>query len=246
MAHTVHLVISGDCLDKLPETPDGIIDLVVADPPFNIGKYYGGVYKDFKKKSAYLDWCHSWLTECVRVMKDGAAIYLFNYPENNAYLMPWLDERLSFNGWLTWHYPTNLGASKRKFTRSQTSILFYIKGSSPLVFNRAEIAIPYRNPKDKRIKALIAAGSPGKTPYDVFHHNLVKNTSRQKTRHPCQVPEDLLKTFIKASSNERGIVLDPFAGSFSTALVAQQLNRNSISIEINPEYCKIGRERIGI
>ena len=80
--------------------------------------------------------------------------------------------------------------------------------------------------------------------YDVFQFNLVKNVSKEKTLHPCQIPISLLKIFIKASSNIGDTVLDPFAGSFSTCAAAKELGRNSIGIDINPYYVEIGRERL--
>jgi len=240
---TKHKIICGDCIKELKKLKKESVDLIITDPPFNIGKNYGK-YKDRLHKPKYLEWCKKWLTECIRVLKDGGALYLFNYPENNAYLMPFLDERLTFKRWMTWHYPTNTGMSPTNFTRTQHSILFYIKGKKPKVFNKKEIAMPYKNPTDKRIKLLLKNGSKGRTPYDVFHFNIVKNVSKDKTSHPCQIPRELIKIFIKASSKKGYLVLDPFGGSFTTSVAAKELDRNSISMEINPDFCKIGKKRL--
>jgi len=240
---TEHKIICGDCLVKLKRIPDGSVDLIVTDPPFNIGKDYGK-YKDNLKKDDYIKWCKKWLNECMRVLKRGGALYLFNYPENNAYIMPFLDKNLTFKRWMTWHYPTNTGMSPTNFTRSQHSILFYIKGKKPRVFNKKSIAVPYKNPTDKRIQERIKNGSNGRTPYDVFHFNIVKNVSKDKTPHPCQLPRDLIKILIKASSNKDDLVLDPFGVSFTTSIVAKELDRNSIGIDINKEFCKIGEKRL--
>lgn len=243
MKKSEHTIIHGDCLQELPKIQSGSVDLIITDPPFNIGKKYNS-YADRKTKEEYIRWCEAWLSECIRVLKDGGALYLFNYPENNAYLMPFLDKNLTFKRWMTWHYPVNTGMSPTNFTRSQHSILFFIKGEKPNVFNKEEIAEPYRNPTDKRIIERIKNGSKGKTPYDVFHFNIVKNVSKDKTPHPCQIPTQLLEIFIKASSNPGHIVLDPFGGSFSTAAAAKKLGRNSISIEMDNKYVKIGKERL--
>jgi len=236
-------IICGDALEELKIINSESIDLIITDPPFNIGKKYGK-YKDNLKKEDYIDWCKKWLKECIRVLKNGGALYLFNYPENNAYLVPFLDKYLTFKRWMTWHYPTNTGISPTNYTRSQHSILFYIKGDKPKIFNKKDIAVPYKNPTDKRIRKLLKNGSPGRAPYDVFHFNIVKNVSKDKTPHPCQIPRNLIKIFIKASSNSGDIILDPFGGSFTTSAAAKELGRNSISIEINPEYCKIGEKRL--
>jgi len=238
-----HTIICGDCIEELKKLEDETVDLIVTDPPFNIGKDYGK-YKDKLQKEDYLEWCEEWLEECVRILKEGGALYLFNYPENNAYLVPFLDQRLNFRRWMTWHYPCNTGMSPINFTRSQHSILFYIKGKRPKTFNKRDIAVPYKNPTDKRIIERLKNGSNGRTPYDVFHFNIVKNVNKDKTPHPCQLPIDLIKIFIKASSNPGEVVLDPFGGSFTTSAVAKELNRKSISIEIHEEFCRIGRERL--
>jgi len=240
---TEHKIINGDCVEELKKLQDRSVDLIVTDPPFNIGKKYNS-YADNKSKEEYLNWCESWLKECIRVLKEGGALYLFNYPENNAYLMPFLDRNLMFKRWMTWHYPVNTGMSPTNFTRSQHSILFYIKGEKPKTFNKEDIAEPYRNPTDKRIKERIKNGSKGKTPYDVFQFNLVKNVSKDKTLHPCQIPVSLIELFVKASSNKNDVVLDPFGGSFSTAHACKKLDRNSISIELDKNYCEIGKQRI--
>jgi DNA modification methylase len=183
------------------------------------------------------------LNECIRILKKKGSLYLFNYPENNAYLMPFLDKKLIFKRWMTWHYPTNTGMSPTNFTRSQHSILFYVK-SKQAVFNKDDIAEPYRNPTDKRILERIKNGSRGRTPYDVFHFNLVKNVSKEKTEHVCQLPEKLVEIFVKASSNKGDLVFDPFMGSGTVAAVAKKLGRNYLGCEIDKKYCKIIEKRL--
>lgn len=236
-------ILIGDCIDVMKKIPSNSIDLIITDPPFNIGKDYGGVYEDKKEFSEYIEWCKKWLTECIRLLKPTGSLYLFNYPENNAYILPFLQEKMVFKRWMTWHYPTNTGHSKSNFTRTQHSILFCTKTKNA-TFNRDEVAEPYKNPTDKRIIERLKNGSKGRAPYDVFQFNLVKNVSKDKTPHPCQIPVPLIKIFIKASSREGEVVMDPFAGSFSTCAAAKELNRKYIGIEINPEYAKIGEHRL--
>jgi len=235
-------IFCSDCLEIMPKLQNESVDLVVADPPFNIGKNYN-MYKDRMKKEEYIEWCKRWLAECVRILKPSGSLYIFNYPENNAYLMPFLDKTMVFRRWLTWHYPTNTGMSPKSYTRTQHSILFYTK-TKDSVFNKDAVAQPYKNPTDKRIKKLIASGKKGRAPYDVFHFNLIKNVSKEKTEHVCQIPENLIKIFIKASSNRGDLVFDPFLGSGTVAVAAKKLGRKYLGCEIDEKYCKIIKDRL--
>lgn len=240
---TKHTLLVGDSLSLMRTMPPESIDLVITDPPFNIGKDYGETYDDNRSFNEYVEWCKVWLLECLRLLKPTGSLYLFNYPENNAYLFPFLKEHMIFKRWMTWHYPTNTGHSKTNYTRSQHSILFFAK-TQEAKFNRDDVAQPYKNPTDKRILERMRNGSKGRAPYDVFHFNLVKNVSKDKTAHPCQIPVPLLEIFIQASSDRGDTILDPFAGSFSTCVAAKALGRNSIGIDINPEYVEIGKKRL--
>jgi DNA modification methylase len=243
MTKTNHKLIVGDCIEIMKSMPNESVDLVVTDPPFNIGKDYGEYYKDEKKFDDYIEWCQAWLKECIRLLKSTGSLYLFNYPENNAFILPFLQKHMVFKRWMTWHYPTNTGHSKTNFTRTQHSIIFCTKTKNAK-FNRDAIAEPYKNPTDKRIKERLKNGSKGRAPYDVFQFNLVKNVSKDKTLHPCQIPVPLIKIFIKASSDPGDIVMDPFGGSFSTCAAAKELGRSSIGIDINPKFVDIGKQRL--
>ena len=94
------------------------------------------------------------------------------------------------------------------------------------------------------MEAQIKNGSNGKSPYDVFQHNIVKNVNKDKTEHVCQLPIELVETFIKASSNEGDIVFDPFMGSGTVAVASKKLGRNYLGCEIDKYYCKIINERL--
>ena len=239
----INKIYNIDCRELMKNIPDETVDLIITDPPFNIGKKYNGEYNDNKKFEEYLDWCHSWLDECHRILKNEGSMYLFNYPENNAYLKIYLDKKMKFRRWLTWHYPTNTGHSKKNYTRTQHSILFYTKGDK-YPFNKNEIVQPYKNPTDKRIKKLIEGGKKGTGPYDVFNFNIVKNVSKEKTIHICQLPVKLIEILIKASSNRGDLVFDPFMGSGTTAVAAKKNRRDYIGCDISKDYCNVAEERL--
>jgi len=242
MEININQIIHGDCLNVLKNIPNEYVNLIVTDPPFNIGKNYKS-YKDRMKKEEYIRWCEVWLKECIRILMPTGSFYLFNYPENNAYLMPFLDKNMLFKRWMTWHYPTNTGMSPTNYTRTQHSILFYTKTKNA-TWNKQEIAEPYRNPTDRRIQERLKNGSKGKTPYDVFNFNIVKNVNKDKTEHVCQLPIELVEIFIKASSNKGDLVFDPFMGSGTVAVACKKLCRGYLGCEIDKEYCKIINRRL--
>ncbi len=222
--------------------PAGCIDLIITDPPFNIGKKYDN-YGDNLKFEEYLNWCYKWLDECIRLLTPQGSLYLFNYTENNAYLKVFLDKKMKFRRWLTWHYHTNTGHSKRNYTRTQHAILFYTK-TDDYIFNKAGILQPYKNQNDKRIQKRIAQGILGTGPYDVFIFNIVKNVSKEKTEHIAQLPLALVETFVKASSNPGQLVFDPFVGSGTTAVAAKKNGRKYIGCEISKRYWQITQKRL--
>jgi len=259
-----HFLVNGDSLKILKKIPDNTIDLIITDPPYNVGLDYGPYYKDRKKRDEYFSWCKEWLKEIARILSKKGSFYLISYPEINARLLSYIEDdlKLKFRRWITWHYPTNIGHSKKNFTRSQRSIMFFTKTNN-YTFNRENIIQHYKNPEVKKIKERIKNGSKGRTSYDLLRFldlielskgmidvldiNLLKNVSKDRfnKKHPCQLPLELLRIFVKVSSNKNDLVLDPFAGTFTLSAVAEELNRNSIGIEINPDYVKLGLERLG-
>ena len=224
---------------------DESVDLVIVDPPFNLGKKYGsGLNDHWNEQKDYVAWAQKWIAECARVLKSTGSIYLFNRPENNAYLLPIVETYFVFRRWITWGFPVNMGHSKTNYTRAQYSILFATK-SDTYTFNRDAILMPYRNPTDKRIQKLVAEGSGGRARYDwITDIDIVKNVSSEKQSDFInQIPEALLSVFIGASSNEGDTVMDCCSGSFSTSATALKLGRSAVGIDIAIQNCLIGKRR---
>lgn len=258
-----HFLVNADCNDALRKINDNSIDLIFTDPPYNVGLDYGKYYNDRKKWNDFYAENKLWLAECARVLNKKGSFYLMSYPEISARLLPFIEDelKLKFRRWITWHYPTNIGHSKRNFTRSQRTILFFTK-SDDYTFNRGKAVQPYKNPTVAKIKERMKKGSKGRTAYDLLtvadladmnkgmddaiEINLLKNVSKDRfnKKHPCQLPLSLVKLFTQVSSNKGDTVLDPFAGTFTLSAVAKELKRNSIGIEINPSYIKLGIKRL--
>ena len=234
-----------DCLDGLRRLPHDSVDLVFADPPYNIGVDYGNGGPSLDRHEAYWHWCAEWFQAVHRVLKPGGSFYAMHYPECCAEWLPrLLALRFGLQRWITWCYPTNVGQSSYNWTRSQRTILFLTKGEKPRCFNGLADAQPYRNLTDKRIKENLKT-RPGIVPYDHWEYNLVKNVSQEKQAGPPnQLPEALLRRIILTSSNEGDLVVDPFSGSGTTAFVASQLNRQYIAFEQNLDYVKVAQDRV--
>ena len=257
-----HKIFFGDCLKVMEKMPSGSINLIVTDPHYNINlNYETKSFSDNKKEKEYLKEIEERMEQCFRILEKTGSMYLMNYPEINAKILPIL-EKLGFKlrRWLVWNYPTNIGHSKKNWTRSHRSILFLTKGKD-YTFNRQHIIQHYKNPEVKKIKDRIKKGYKGRGSYDTLRFidlielqkgmidvqemNLSKNVTKTRQKgHPCQLPLTLLELLIKVSSNPKEIVLDPFAGSFSTSIVAKQLNRKSTGIDITKKYCLIGKRRM--
>jgi DNA modification methylase len=258
-----HSIYFGDCLKELKKIPKESVDLIITDPPYNIGlKYVEKYFYDKKKLEDYLFWLKERLRESVNTLKKNGSLYLINYPELNARLLPFLEDDLGLKlqRWLIWNYPTNIGHSKRNWTRSHRAVLFLTKGKD-YVFNRQEILQHYKNPEVKKVRELIEKGAKGRTSYDVLRFldlielqkgmidvqeiNLSKNVTKDRQKgHPCQLPFPLMELLVKVSSNKGDTIMDPFAGTFSLSAVAKKLNRKSIGIDIAKSYCNIGKRRL--
>jgi len=169
IGRTTHLLINGDSTNILKVFPEGSIDLILTDPPYNRRLNYGPYFKDKMPKKQYLKWCFEWLREFARILAKTGSLYLISYPEINAYFLTFLDNvvKLKFRRWLVWHYPTNIGHSPRNFTRSHRSILFYTK-TDDYIFKREEIIQHYKNPEVKKIKDRLKKGARGRAAYDVL------------------------------------------------------------------------------
>ena len=239
-------VYLGPIEDILPQLPDESIDLIFADPDYNVGvKYQGKSYT--KKFDDYIEWCISWAKQCHRVLKPDGNMFIINYPKQNAYLrVRYLDSAFSTPNGVreyAWVYKTNVGQGPRHFTTAHRSILHCTK-SEENKFYKGAVAVPYLNPTDKRIRKLISEGSPGRMPYSWFEFNLVKNVGTTKTFHSCQIPESLSEMLFKATMKKGDTALVLFAGSGSELVVCQRLGLNFVSAEIEPDYVKIIEERL--
>jgi DNA modification methylase len=232
-----------DTMQLLKELPDKSVDMVYGDPDYNVGVKYGDktYTRDFDE---YIEWYINLAKESLRVLKDDGNMFLINYPKQNAYLrVKYLDnvcyEVLDY----VWVYNTNVGHSPYRFTTAHRSIL-HCRKTSCNKFYKDNVAVPYQNPTDRRILENLANGSKGRMPYDWLYFDLVKNVSREKTFHACQIPQNLSEVLIKSCTIPGDIVLILFGGSGSEIEMCKFLDRHYISAEIDKKYHDIIIDRL--
>jgi DNA modification methylase len=232
-----------DVFDLLKELPDKSVDMVFGDPDYNVGVKYGD--KSYTRTfDEYIEWYIELAKESLRVLKDTGNMFLINYPKQNAYLrVKYLDEVCHEVSDYVWVYNTNVGHTPKRFTTAHRSIL-HCRKTKQSNFYKDNVAVPYQNPADRRIKRNLANGSKGRMPYDWLYFNLVKNVSKEKTIHACQIPQKLSEQLIKSCTMPSDIVLILFGGSGSEIEVCKVLNRQYISAEVDEKYYKMILDRL--
>ena len=190
------------------------------------------------------------LIECHRVLKQKGSLYLHCDPTMSHYLKITLDcifKSENFRNEIIWHYQTG-GASKTAFARKHDVILFYSK-SNDYIFNADDIHIPRSEKSLKRAKnpkgARISVDNNTKIANDVFTDIQALNPmAKERSGYPTQKPVKLLERIIKASSNENDILLDPFCGSGTSCIAAENLNRQWIAVDISQKAYEMVKERL--
>jgi len=241
-------IVVGDCLQVLPSIPDASIDLVFADPPYNIGKQFGEFKDCWSSDREYAEWCHRWLELTIRKLRPTGSLYVMSSTQAMPYLDLWLRARLSVISRIVWHYDSSGVQARRHYGSLYEPILFCVKDPAAYTFNAADIEVEARTGAVRKLidyrKATPALYKNTKVPGNAWYIPRVRYRMPEYEEHPSQKPEALLERIIKASSNPGDTVLDPFAGTFTTCAVARRLGRRSIGSESQSEYVKIGLRRL--
>ncbi len=262
MAHAWHNQLHvGNCIDALGNIDPAAVrvDLVFADPPYNIGYDYD-VYRDNLDKHAYLDWSEQWLAAVTRVLKPDGTLWVAIGDEYVAEIKI-IAEKLGLHlrNWVIWYYTFGVHCT-RKFSRSHTHLLYLVKDPQSFTFNDADIRVPSAR---QLVYADTRANPQGRVPDntwvlrpqdaadsfapdgDTWYFARVAGTFKERAGfHGCQMPERLIERIIRCCSNPDEVVLDPFAGSGSTLLVAKKLGRRWVGYEMSAEYARQALKRI--
>ncbi len=243
-------IYHGDALQILTQIEANTVDLIFADPPYNIGKKFGEFSDVWPSDIEYAEWCYQWLMLCIQKLKPNGSLYVMSSTQAMPYLDLWLRNHLTILSRIIWHYDSSGVQAKKHFGSLYEPILFCVKNPKQYTFNADDIQVEART---GAVRKLIDYRKTTPTPYhstkvpgNTWYIPRVRYRMAEYEEHPTQKPEMLLERIIKASSNLGDIVLDPFAGTFTSCAVAKRLERRSIGIESEIEYVKIGLRRLGI
>lgn len=263
-----NLIYCDDNFNRLALLPSNSVDLIYLDPPFFSNQRYEVIWGDEAEVRSFEDrweggiyhyvaWMKERVMEMHRILKSTGSIYLHCDWHASHYLKQMLDELFGANNFqneIIWYYK-GAGVSPKRWARRHDVILFYTK-SKEWYFNPDLVRDEYAESTKERFSHYIGnvrgghdfgqqeLNPKGKHPDDVWHIKIVAPSAKARLGYPTQKPEELLERIILASSAEGDIVLDPFAGCGTTLVVAQQLKRHWIGIDISPTACNLMNRRL--
>ena len=242
-----NVLYEGDSIKWLRSIGDETVDLIFADPPYNIKK---ADWDKFESQEEYIQWSMGWIREASRVLKKTGTLYICGFSEILADLKHPSMKYFKGCKWLIWYYKNkaNLG---NDWGRSHESIL-HLRKSKEFTINIDAVRIPYgkhtlKYPSHPQAETsqygnggkrrdIWTPHALGAKPKDVIEVPITCNGMVEKTPHPTQKPEELLRKLILASSNESDLVVDPFSGSGTTLVVAEQLGRKWLGCDLSHQY----------
>ena len=236
-------ITNKDCLKYLKTIPDNSVDLVLTDPPYNIGFDGGKGWDSWKTDREYIMWCMEWTKECIRVLKDNRMFVVWGTLKTESFLL----YKLALNrtkgiypqNEIIWSYNWG-GRSSSNFARKHEYAWCYSTGEK-FLFNGDDVRV------DRKVKNNLRNGknyTKGTIPTCVWEKNNHTTSKDYCGWHPTTKNLDILERIIRAYSNENDLILDPFMGSGSTAIACKLSNRHYIGCELDKEYITKARKRI--
>jgi len=240
-------IFNEDFLKGVNRLDDNSIDLVVADPPYSLGKDYGND-SDKKSPKEFLNWTREWITAVEPKIKETGSLYIFTTWRFAPEIFSFIKTKFLMINEIIWDRKVpSMGGSTRRFSSVHDTIGFFAK-SKNYYFNIDAVRVPY-DPETKKARTRsIFIGKKwlemGYNPKDVWSVSRLHKIHRERENHPTQKPIEIIERIVKASCPENGTVLDPFAGTGTSLAVCLLNNRKGIAYEINSEYCSIIRNRL--
>lgn len=228
----------GDCLDLTASMADDSIDLIFADPPFNLNKLYPSKINDNLKEKEYLRWCEEWVDECARILKPGGSLFIWNLPKWNTSLAEFLNARLTFRHWIAVDIKYSLPIPGRLYP-SHYALLYYCKGERPNKFHPDRLPMeicPHCMGDLRDYGGYKSKMNPkGVNLADVwFDIPPVRHAKYKKRKNSNELSIRLMDRIIEMASDEDDMVFDPFGGAGTTYIVAEIKKRRWTGVELGP------------
>lgn len=240
-------VFNEDFLTGVGRIPDGSVDLIVADPPYNLGKDYGND-SDKQESAEFLEWTFRWLDLAIPKLKENGSLYIFATWRYSPEIFSFLKTRLTMINEIIWDRKVpSMGGSTRRYSSVHDTIGFFAR-SKDYYFDLDAVRIPYDAATKKARSRSIFVGKKwlevGYNPKDVWPVSRLHRIHSEREDHPTQKPLKIIERMVRASCPEDGIVLDPFAGSGTTVAACLLNNRKYTAYEINEDYFRTVLNRI--
>ena len=238
-------VYQKDCISFMDSMQSGSVNMIFADPPFNLNKKYAS-YKDKMPLSSYLEWTEAWLKQAMRILAPDGSIFVYNIPRLLTHTATILNKMAEFRHWIAWNsHGRPLGKTLQP---AHYGILFYTKSKQSKFY---DVRAPHKvcrkckeYIKDYGGKSHLRHhfGYQVSDVWDDIHR--VRHNCRRIETHPCQLPVPLVERMVLMTTDENDIVFDPFAGSGTAAVAAKQMGRKYIGTDIDPEYCRATKQKL--
>ncbi len=240
-------IYNEDALEGMCLLPDESIDLIVADPPYNLGKDYGND-SDKQEYEDFMRWNEKWLSLAISKLKPNGSLYIFCTWRYSPEIFVLLKSKMIMLNEIIWDRRVpSMGGSTRRYSSVHDTIGFFAK-SKEHYFDLDSIRIPYDEETKKARSRSIFVGKKwlemGYNPKDLWSVSRLHRIHAEREDHPTQKPLEIIERMIRASCPENGFVLDPFAGTGTTAVACLRNNRKYITYEINPDYYELILNRI--
>lgn len=236
-----------DMFEGIARLPDGSVDLIVADPPYGLGKDYGND-SDLLSGQAYLDWSERWMDAVVPKLAPKGTLYLFCTWQYSPELFVMLKRRLTMINEIIWDRRVpSMGGTTRKFSSVHDNIGFFARARD-YYFDLDPVRIPY-DPETKKARSRPRFEGKkwlevGYNPKDLWSISRIHRQDPERANHPTQKPLEIVERMVLSSCPRGGLVLDPFAGSGTTAVACLRHGRRFVGYEINPEYVQVACARV--
>ncbi|WP_322104613.1 site-specific DNA-methyltransferase [Paraburkholderia sp. J41] len=240
-------LLNRDFLTDAANLPDASIDLIVADPPYGLGKDYGND-SDMRSGENFLAWTYEWLDLAIPKLKASGSLYVFCTWQYAPEIFVYLKSKLTMINEIVWDRRVpSMGGTTRRFTSVHDNIGFFAV-SKDYYFDLDPVRIPYDAVTKKARSRKLFEGSKwlelGYNPKDVWSVSRLHRQHAERVDHPTQKPLEIVERMVLASCPPGGRVLDPFMGSGTTAVACARQQREFVGYEINESYCAIARERV--